>query len=162
MKCEKANELILSDSTGDGLDEHISACESCRNLREIWTNLKNIRLEELAPSRTIDFKIKGEAATHIDRKRHQGRVILRKFVVFAAAACFVMATWIAIGIIGIGPAETVQKSENYHGIWNKLEMDRELLVLSTELEIEIQNISPRKKESKSEFELEFDAIDILT
>ncbi|HBC85609.1 MAG TPA: hypothetical protein DCZ94_01515 [Lentisphaeria bacterium] len=159
MDCKTAEELILSNGSADGLKEHLDSCANCRSMGDAWNSMKDVRPVAAEPSRTLDFMIKGAAAAQIAHKRHHRRVLARRFIIYAAAASCVLITWFAVYNV-----ESETKVENYGGIWNNLDMDREILTLSADLEYAIQNMRSGQSTSETykEPELDLDILDFST
>jgi len=137
MNCEKAREMILSNESLDGsLRDHVGACAECRCLAAEWNSLKELKPDSIEPSRTLDFKIKGAAASHISENKHRGHTLIRRIVIYASAACCVLIAWFALGSL-----HNEAKIEQCGNHWKNIDMEKELLVFMTELEVGIHNIN---------------------
>lgn len=144
MNCEKAKELILTgDASGDKLDEHIASCAECRNLLSAWTALKDIKPKLNAePSRNLNFKIKGEAASYLASRKIHHTVFIRRIVMYATAACCVFVTWLALDNLDHQTRAHRNSLVSSSGTipWSNIDMEKDFFELITELELSIQNI----------------------
>jgi hypothetical protein len=166
MNCEKAKELIFSGmKPSEMLEVHIASCPECRNLASDWASLKNIRPTLIAePSRNLDFKIRGAAAAFLDNKKIQHKVFVRRIFMYATAACCVFVTWLALDSID-NESKTPSKSFISSGKipWSKIDMEKEFLDLTAELDSNIRNIySNSNAENRNEKDIEISIPDLST
>ena len=143
MNCEKAKELILSDTeSGEKLEAHISSCAECRNLASAWASLKDKRPDVTAePPVNLDFKIRGAAALFLDNRKIHHKVFVRRIFMYATAACCVFVTWLALDNID-RQSRTQGHSFVSSGTipWSHIDMEKDFFELTAELELSIENI----------------------
>ncbi|HCE42166.1 MAG TPA: hypothetical protein DET40_01290 [Lentisphaeria bacterium] len=150
MNCEKAREMILSNDSDDAsLREHMGSCAECRCLAAEWNSLEELKPVSIGPPRMLDFKIKGVAAARIAGKKHGHQVLIRRIVIYASAACCVLITWSALSSFHAEP-----KVEQHGKTLKNADMEKELLVFMTELEVGIQKINDELFPENSEPELD--------
>ncbi len=136
MNCEKAKELILSGVSEKGLTEHAASCADCRSMAAAWSALRELRPETPVPSDILDFKIKDAAAAHITRRRHGHNALIRRFAIYAAAACCVLVTWFSLDSLN-----TNSKMEQSVRPWVSMDMGSDFYALMAELDLGISSIS---------------------
>lgn len=167
MNCEKAKELILSGAeSGENLKEHIASCPECRCLASAWDALKDIRPKfNAGPSKNLDFKIRGAAASYLANRKIHHAVFMRRIVMYATAACCVFVTWLALDSLDhqnrahrnsfISSGSTIP--------WSNIDMDKDFFELITELELSMENIySGNSSDSDNEKDIEDSIPDLST
>ncbi|MFA6568745.1 MAG: hypothetical protein WCS96_11080 [Victivallales bacterium] len=166
MNCEKAKELILSGAeSGEKLEAHIASCTGCRNLASAWASLKDIRPATIAePSRNLDLKIRGAAAAFLDNRKIHHKVFVRRIFMYATAACCVFVTWFALDNIdrqSRAHRNGLVSSGTIH--WSNIDMEKDFLELTSELELGIENIySGSNADSRNEKDVEISIPDLST
>jgi len=164
MKCTKVQKnVFLHNKANKRIESHLQECEECRAIALALERFVSAKpsVDKYKIPKAIDASITTEAQAFVEERSMNSepaaKDMLRPFhrwgIVIAYAACFMLVVWMIVSAFSSGnkiqhidtenTVSPVLLNQKLYG-WNNLDMDEDIFILNTQIEIDFASLAADK------------------